>query len=322
MIEPQVLVDVERSGMVESVHGGHVVVVDSGGVIVGALGDPDAQIYPRSAVKPFQAIGMLDAGLDLEGPLLALSTASHSGEPFHVEGVREILAMSGLTADDLQCPPDLPYGEAAREAYLAAGGAPERILMNCSGKHAAMLRTCIINGWETQSYLDPGHPLQRHLHASVCEQVGVTVGRGSTDGCGAPLWPMPLVALARGFLGLNRAGSGRAVAGAFREHPEYCGGTDRDITALLRGVPGLVAKDGAEAVQAMVVEVGGREYAVALKIADGGQRARVVAAAAVLAALGVDAPVIAGQIQAPVLGGGKPVGSVRPAAALAEFSPV
>lgn len=306
--------------MVESQHRGHVVVVDHDGVVVGALGDPEAFIYPRSAVKPFQALGMLEAGLDFSGPQLALASASHSGEPFQVEMIEQMLQVSDLSRDDLLCPPDLPYGEAARTAYVATGAGPQRILMNCSGKHAAMLRVCVLNDWSTTDYLAPDHELQQHLRNAISAQVQEEIGPGSTDGCGAPLWPMTLAALARGFVHLGDSQAGMAVVQAFREFPAYAAGPDRDVTALLRDVPGLMTKDGAEAVQALTIEIGGQRYGAALKIEDGGQRARPVVAAAVLAALGVDVPVVREQMHAAVLGGGIPVGSVRPAQALLDFA--
>ena len=309
MTEPPVLVEVERSGLVESVHRGHVVVVDESGAVQQAWGDPEVVIYPRSAVKPLQAVAMVEAGLELTGSDLALACASHSGEPFHRAGVRAVLAAGGLTEDDLQCPADLPYAPQAREQYLAEGLPPARVTMNCSGKHAAMLRTCRTRGWPTVGYLDPAHPLQIQIRSVIEDMAGTHVRHTSTDGCGAPLWALPLDGLARAFLALPARCP--EVAGAVREFPDHVGGTTRDVSHLMRGVPGLVAKDGAEAVQAMVLAVDGRRYAVALKIADGAGRARPVAAAAALHRLGVESPVVAEHLHLPVLGGGHQVGALR-----------
>lgn len=320
MTQAPVLAEVERSGRVESQHRGHLVVVDSDGSLVMSLGDPQLVAYPRSSVKPLQAVGMLEIGLDFCDAQLALTTASHSGEPFHAEGVRRMLAASGLSEDDLLCPPDLPYADAARAELLAAGGCAQRVLMNCSGKHAAMLRVCVLNGWSTDSYLDPLHPLQVHLQNSVSRQTGAEIAQASIDGCGAPLWPVPLVALARAFAGFGSDEPGRRVRQAIRDFPQFVGGTDRDITALIAGVDGLIGKDGAEAVQAMSVAVGGREFGIAIKIEDGAQRARPVVAASVLVALGLNAAVISEQLQAPVLGGGVPVGSIHPSEQLAGLA--
>jgi L-asparaginase II len=310
VIEAPVLVQVERSGMVESRHRGHLVIVEESGAVMRAWGDPDAIIYPRSTVKPLQALGMLEAGLALDGSQLAVACASHSAEPFHLEAVRAILAGVGLAESSLQCPADLPYAEPARRDYLAAGGVPARVVMNCSGKHAAMLATCLVNGWPLETYLDPAHPLQVHLRQVIERMAGACVGVTSADGCGAPLWALPLVGLARAFVQLALAGP--QVAASMRDYPDYSGGTTRDVTHLMRAVPGLVAKDGAESVQAMVLERDGRRFGIALKIEDGAQRARPVAAAAALATLGVVGAVLDEHRCTPVLGGGRPVGRVRP----------
>lgn len=309
MTPPAVLVEVERSGLVESVHLGHVVVVDAGGDVVLAAGDPDGIVYPRSSVKPLQAAAMLAAGLALQGSDLALACASHSGEPFHLRGVEDMLTAAGLDAQALQCPPDLPYGEQARNTYLAAGRGPSRVAMNCSGKHAAMLATCQARGWPLATYLDPGHPLQQAIRATIEHCAGSAAVTASVDGCGAPLWAVPLVGLARAFATLPELSP--QVVTAVRDYPEYTGGTTRDITHLMRGVPGLVAKDGAEGVQAMVLDHDGRRFGAALKIADGAQRARPVVAAAVLHALGVRAAILDEHLHTPVLGGGRPAGEVR-----------
>ena len=311
MTQAPQLVVVERAGVLESAHHGFVVIVDEAGDIVHAVGDPQTPIYPRSTVKPLQSAGMLAAGLDISGKWLALASASHSGEPFHLATVAQMLEAVGLTAQDLRCPADWPFGLAAERDYAASGQLAAPIAMNCSGKHAAMLMTCVARGWSLSDYLDPQHPLQVALRAHVEELAG-PIMMTSTDGCGAPLWGLRLVNLARAFAALPETAP--RVVSAMRQFPEYVGGTTRDVTALMRGVPGLVAKDGAEAVQAMSVEVNGARYGIALKIADGGDRARAVVAAGALRYLGATAEVLADQVRVPVLGGGRPVGEVRLAA--------
>lgn len=254
---------------------------------------------------------MLEAGLDLDGELLALACASHSGEPFHLEGARRILAGAGLDESALQTPPDYPVDETEKLSYVAAGGGPVPVAMNCSGKHAAMLATCVANGWPTATYRDPDHPLQRRLRATVERLAAEPVTAVGVDGCGAPLFAITLTGLARAFAAIATApeGSpGHRVATAIRTHPEWLGGTRRDVTRLVAGVPGLVAKDGAEGVYAAALPDG---RTVALKIDDGAQRARPPVMVAALRALGVDAPVLAELAEAPLLGGGQPVGSVR-----------
>lgn len=302
MITAPVLVEVERSGLVESAHRGHVVIVDGRGEVVFAAGDPDVVCYPRSAVKPLQAAGMLDAGLQIDGSWLALACASHSGEPFHLAAVEAMLAHVGLGTDALRCPPDWPYAPAAQRAYAAAGHTAQPVAMNCSGKHAAMLMTCVANDWSLADYLDPQHPLQMRLRSTVDLATGGILAT-STDGCGAPLWAVRLSGLARAFMDLPPA-----VAAAMQAYPEYVGGTTRDVTALMRSVPALVTKDGAEAVQVMAVEVAGQRFGVALKVVDGADRARSVIAAGALRWLGLGSPVIDDLLNRPVLGGGRPVG--------------
>jgi L-asparaginase II len=279
-----------------------VVTGADGGMLVCA-GDPDVPVFPRSASKPLQVVGMLRAGLRLEGPDLAVATASHSGEPVHVDRVRAVLAAGGLTEDDLGCPAELPLGGGAAVA--------ERITMNCSGKHAAMLRTCVTAGWPTAGYLAAEHPLQVALRAAAEELAAEPVTHTGVDGCGAPVFALSLRGLARAFSRLVDAEPGtpeRAVADAMRAHPGLVGGTGRDVTRLMAGTPGVLAKDGAEGVYAAAVPGVG---AVALKIADGAARARMPVLVSGLRRLGVEADVLDLLAEVPVLGGGARVGVVR-----------
>ena len=308
-----VLAEVVRSGFVESGHRGSLVVLGADGGVELALGDPAAPVFPRSANKPMQAAAVLRAGLDLSGQRLALAAASHSGEGFHLDLVRTMLAEHGLTTDDLQTPPDLPLDRVEAEAYLAAGNGRERITMNCSGKHAAMLAACALNGWDRASYLDPAHPLQRLVHEVVEEAAGEPVAAVGTDGCGAPLMAISLIGLARAFRSFACAEPGteqRRVGDAMRAHPEYVAGTRRPDTWLMREVLGALSKMGAEAVQAVALADG---RAVAFKIDDGAGRALGPVLARSLRLLGVDAPVIDRIGRSPLLGGGDEVGEVRAA---------
>ncbi|MEU1841467.1 asparaginase [Micromonospora chersina] len=307
------LAEVVRSGFVEGVHRGSVVVLDAAGAPVSGAGDVASPIFPRSSNKPMQAIGMLRAGLPLTDPAdVALASASHAGEEFHVERVTALLRGAGLTEEALHCPPDLPVGEAAREAVLRAGGGPTRTLMNCSGKHTAMLLTCLAAGWPLEGYWRPEHPLQQRLTAAIEEFTGETVAAVGVDGCGAPVLAVSLTGLARAFLRLVSAEPGtveRTVADAMRAYPELVGGTQADDTRLMRGVPGLLAKVGAEGVIAAAVPGVG---AVALKIDDGAGRPRMPVLVSALRRLGIEAPVLTEYAEIPLLGGGLPVGAVRP----------
>lgn len=303
--------EVVRGDVVESAHHGHVVLLGADGAVAGSLGDPDAVILARSSLKPLQAVAMLRSGLHLGGDLLALASASHDGESFHQDGVRRILASVGLEESALQNTPDHPLADGLRTAARAAHRPPTSLAQNCSGKHAAMLATCVTAGWSTQDYLDPSHPLQRAVRDVVTELTGAEPAHTTVDGCGAPLFSCTLSGLARAFAAIATAAPGtpeHLLASAIRDFPLWLGGTDRDVTALLRGVDGLIAKDGAEAVYAAALPDG---RAVALKILDGGSRARPVVMARALQALGVEAPVLAEQATVPVLGHGQPVGAVR-----------
>lgn len=309
------LVEVVRGGLREGAHHGSAALVDAAGRVVRSVGPVDVPMYPRSSSKPAQAAGMLRAGLDLSGPDLALVAASHNGEPEHVERVRAVLARCGLGPEHLGCPPDWPLRAAERDRVIAAGGGCQRLTMNCSGKHAGMLMTCTLRGWSTVDYLDPGHPLQEVLAETIGELCGERPVHSTVDGCGAPLHAMSLTGLARMFSRIA-AGDGepRRVADAVRAHPWWAAGTGREDTLLMRAVPGLLSKMGAEGVIGLGLADG---RAAAVKVSDGAGRARVPAAVAALRGLGVDEipGVDRGALDAlaeePVTGGGQRVGTVR-----------
>ncbi|QKW26274.1 asparaginase [Streptomyces seoulensis] len=306
-----------RGGVVEGVHYGSVVVLDADGEVCFRLGDTEAAFYPRSALKPVQAVAMVRAGLPLDGELLSLAAASHSGEERHLAGARRILDLAGLTEDHLRNVPDLPFGASVRDAWVRAGRLPSRLAQNCSGKHAAMLYTCRLNGWSLDDYLDPAHPLQRAVAETVEELTGQRVARVTVDGCGAPLFAVSLHGLARAAARVTTAAPGTPearVADAMRAHAETASGAGRDVAALMRAVPGLLAKDGFEGVEAAALPDG---RAVAVKISDGADRARVPVTAAALVRAGVDPSRLTAFAGEPLLGGGEPVGRVRPVDALA-----
>ncbi|MBB5934404.1 asparaginase [Streptomyces zagrosensis] len=310
---PPALAEVVRSGFVEGRHRGSLVVLAADGTVDWALGDADAPVFPRSSNKPMQAAAVLRAGLDLAGERLALAAASHSGEAFHLDLVHTMLAEANLPATALQTPPDLPLDPIEAEAYLASGRGRERITMNCSGKHTAMLAACALNGWPLETYLAPEHPLQQLVQQVVEDASGEQVARVGVDGCGAPLLAISLTGLARAFRSFVLAAPGtaeRRVADAMRAHPEYVAGTRRPDTWLMREVPGALSKMGAEAVQAVALPDG---RALAFKLDDGGVRALGPVLARALARMGVDAPVLARIADAPLLGGGERVGEVRAA---------
>jgi L-asparaginase II len=291
-----------------------VVLGADGQEVLFSMGEVTSPMYPRSSNKPLQASGMRGCGLDLDGELLALAAASHSGEDFHVTGVRKILASAGLTEDALQCPPALPLDEDAMRRFLREGGSPDRVHMNCSGKHAAMLATCVAAGWPTDSYREPTHPLQREIKAKLEQLSGEKVAATGVDGCGAPLFAISLTGLARAFGSLVLAAADsaeRTVADAIRAHPEWTSGTARSERALMQAVPGLLVKSGAEGVQALVLADG---RAGAVKMEDGAARAVPAVTVALLRMLdvaGADQDALDQIADLPVLGGGQVVGQIQ-----------
>jgi L-asparaginase II len=268
------LASVERSGFVEGYHRGSVVVLSATGDVVASAGDITGPIFPRSSNKPFQAIGMLRHGLPVTDPAdLAVIAASHFGEDFHITRIRKLL---GDLESSLQCPPDHPLSNACLE--------PQRIYMNCSGKHTGMLLTCVANGWSTADYYEPEHPLQVALHATIEELTGESIAAVGVDGCGAPCAAVSLTGLANGFLRI----AADPIADAMRAYPENTSGTKAEDNLLMRAVPGLFSKGGAEGVWAAAVSGVG---AVALKIDDGHQRARGPVMVAALSRLGIEVDV-------------------------------
>ncbi|WP_406635380.1 asparaginase [Pseudarthrobacter quantipunctorum] len=308
------LVAATRDGLVESVHYGSAIALEADGTTAAAAGDPLAPFYPRSSLKPLQAVAMVRAGLELPADLLALAAASHSGSAKHRQGALRILEQHGLSVSDFGNSRDLPYGPAEREEWLRNGGRATQLTQNCSGKHAAMAATCTINGWPVKGYLDPSHPLQRLVAATVTELTGEEPRALSTDGCGTPLYALTLPGMARAFGTIARAaadddGSAEAAVGlAMQQHPDMVAGAGRDVTELMRLLPGAVAKDGFEGVQ-LVGLADGRSAAV--KISDGGDRARMPATLKLLEALGLDTTGLAALGTAPVVGGGLQVGLLQ-----------
>lgn len=285
-----VLVEVVRSGWVESVHRGRLVVLAADGRAVTDLGAVADAVLIRSCAKPLQALALVRAGWDPPSDHLALACGSHDGTEAHVAVVRAVLAAAGLDEHDLGCSPGYAL-DAEAGAYQRVTEGPDRLRHNGSGKHAGMLATCRVIGWPTAGYLDPDHPLQRAIRATVEELTGTTAAHVVEDAGGAPIAAVPLIRLARAHSLLARAEAttpeGR-VADAMRRHPELVGGEHRSVTRLMRAVPGLIAKDGAEGVYVAALPDG---RTVAVKIDDGALRAaEVVVASAVAHLVGEDTP--------------------------------
>ena len=299
-----VLAEYIRDGVVESEHRGYLVALNSDGSVNFALGDSERLIFPRSTVKCIQGAAMVRAGLTLEPRLLALGASSHSGSAEHIAAVREILALAKLDESALQCMLDKPLGEAERRAW---GDAPAtRISMNCSGKHAAMLLTCVTNNWPTESYLDPAHPLQVVIKSELELLAGETMSLTSTDGCGAPLFLVSLMGLARAIRAITISidPAHQSVLDASRAFPQMVAGKGRLTTEMIEAVPGLYMKDGAEAVEVASMPDG---RTLVFKVSDGSLRPFRVLVHAGLKRLGIDSPYTAEN----VFGGSAVIGTIR-----------
>ncbi len=313
------IVRVVRSGLEESVHLGHVAVCDAEGRLLGWVGDPRRALFLRSAAKPVQAAVSLSLiGQDLPDQLVAVMCGSHDGEPVHVDAARAVLRRAGLGVSALRCPPALPSDEAS----MLAAGRRRRIFHNCSGKHAGMVAACARSGLDVGSYLEASHPLQRRVLRAVRRGTGLERLRIGVDGCGVPVHGVTVRAAATLYARLGRPERfgrlasfvERAVA-SMRAEPYLVAGRRRTDTVLMRVAPGVVAKVGAEALHCASVPALG--IGVAVKVADGGERAAGIALIHVLRALGVlddeQVEALGPAARRPVLGGGRPVGEVSAA---------
>jgi L-asparaginase II len=304
MFDDAVLAEYVRDGVVESEHRGFLAVLNADGSVYKSFGDIETKIFPRSTVKCAQASAMVRSGLVLEPRLLALAQSSHSGGEMHLNGAREILASVGLDESALQCALDRPLGDAEKIAW--GDKAPTRIAMNCSGKHAAMLATCVKNNWPIESYLDQDHPLQVAIKSELEELAGESITLTSTDGCGAPLFLISVIGLARAIQAITLSADPvhQSVMSAAREFPEMVGGVGRHNTEIMQQVPGLFMKDGAEAVNVCSLSDG---RAFAFKVSDGSLRAFRTIVHAILMDLGIDTALSPEK----VMGGPRIIGTIR-----------
>ncbi|WIE81804.1 asparaginase [Curtobacterium sp. MCPF17_021] len=304
----------ERSGFDESRHVGAGVVVDASGTVIDSVGDVTASIYPRSTMKPFQALAVRRAGALFSDEELVLTTASHAGTAAHQALALHMLESFDHVESDLGCPPDMPFDRGTARTM----DGPRRLAMNCSGKHASMLAACRVNGWDEATYLDIEHPLQQRVRSVVEEYTHETVDLVGTDGCGAPVFPLTLTGLARGFAGVvaRADDDSAALTDAVLAHPWAIDGVGRANTVTIERLQ-VLAKLGAEGVMVMGLPGGA---AVAVKVLDGSQRAGTLAALALLERNGlVASDGVAEVLDATgerVLGGGVPVGAVRVGAGL------
>jgi L-asparaginase II len=311
---------VERSGFIESRHAGSAVVLTSEGAVLRALGDVTTPIFPRSSMKPFQAIAVMASGVTLRGEDAAIATASHSGTQRHADLVRGLLSRAGIPETALGCPAAWPDDSATRDALVRLGAGKAPVYMNCSGKHAAMLVACTQNGWALSGYLDPEHPLQKRILDVVERFTGERPSATGVDGCGAPVHALSLTALARGIarIATSKSNSPFAIyreagflAEAVRQNGWVIAGPGLPDTIVIERL-GLFIKTGAEGI---MVASAANGITVALKILDGNLRAATIVALRLLADAGViahaDVEALLPDLGLTVYGGGRPVGQIQ-----------
>ena len=289
------LVEIARGELVESRHRGAAAVVDSAGRLIAGWGDVHTPIFPRSAVKPFQAVPLVESGaaeaFDVTSRELSLACASHGGEAVHVLGVEAWLRRLGLNGEHLVCGPHSPLDPVAAADLLARGEPPTRLHNNCSGKHTGFLTLARHLGVPTGGYGDAGHPVQRRVFGVIAEMTGADADHAvvAVDGCGVPVMAMSLTELARGFslladpdrLPVVRSAAVRRVCEAMTSHPLLIGGSGRFDTVVTEAGRGAVlTKGGAEGVACAALM--GLGLGIAVKIDDGGTRAAEVALAALM----------------------------------------
>ncbi|MEC9000769.1 MAG: asparaginase [Actinomycetota bacterium] len=298
------LVEVTRGNRVESRHEVDVVVVDASGAVVRSWGDPTCPVLPRSAVKPLQALPLVATGaadaFGLGDVELALACASHDGEPAHVAAVESWLDRIGLAVDHLACGAHPPLHQRSAADLAVSGVDPTDAHNNCSGKHAGFLTVCQHLGLPVEGYLRPDHPLQAaHVTPALAEacRFDLSGQAPGVDGCGIPVWSLPLDRLAAGWVGLgvnasrNVGGVAARLLAAMRSERFHVAGSTRACTRLIGACTGgTVVKTGAEGVFCAVVSDDG--LGLALKVRDGAGRAADAAVEWLLASLGrYDGPI-------------------------------
>ena len=318
-----VLVEVTRGGRVESAHRGAAVVADGQGRVLFQAGDIDAAVFPRSAVKAFQALPLVETGaadrLGLTAAEIALACSSHSGEPVHVATAHSMLAKAGRDASCLECGAHWPYDAAAARALAASGQMPSALHNNCSGKHSGFICLACASGDDPAGYVRPDHPIMRRVTAALAEATGTRLDEGNrgTDGCSIPTHAIPLRALATGFARFSTAGGAAArIRAAVAANPFMVGGTDRFDTVLMTALGARAfTKGGAEGVHcAALPDLG---LGIAIKCDDGaGRAADLVCASLIARFLGAGVP---DSLLRPELRNwnGLTVGTLRPAGPLA-----
>jgi len=298
-----VLAKVTRGDLVESLHLGHLIALNADGSIYLSKGSPELPIYPRSAVKSLQAAAMLKAGLKVEENELAIICASHSGSQNHIDLVIKMLTARNISISQLKNAADKPLGE--KEKFTWGEKPASQLAQNCSGKHAGMLITCQQNGWDMNSYLYLDHPLQVAIKNEIEALAGEKVSATSVDGCGAPVFAISLIGLARAISNLVKSKDDlyKQIVLACTKFPELVAGDGRLTTRMMQAVSGLFMKEGAEGVQVCALRDG---RVIAIKIIDGSWRPVAPIIIEIFKRWGVEMP----DESVKIYGGGSVIGEV------------
>jgi L-asparaginase II len=265
----EVLAEVTRGGIVESLHLGHLIVLNSDGTTQLSKGSPELAFYPRSAVKSLQASAMLKAGLTVNDEELAIVCASHSGNQIHIDLVTKMLEKRDIPLSAMKNATDKPLGDKEKISWGDKSGT--QLTQNCSGKHAGMLITCQKNGWDMKTYLEMNHPLQIAIKNEIELLAGEKVSVSTFDGCGAPLYAISLTGLAKAISTVVKSNDlvYKQIVAACSKYPELVAGEGRLTTRMMRAVPGLFMKEGAEGIEVCALSDG---RVIAIKIIDGSWR--------------------------------------------------
>jgi L-asparaginase II len=299
----EVLAKVTRGDLVESLHLGHLIVLNADGSIYLSKGSPELPIYPRSAVKSLQAAAMIKSGLKVDADELAIICASHSGSKKHIDLVTKMLSSRDISLSQLKNAVDKPLGEKEKISWVEKPAS--QLAQNCSGKHAGMLITCQHNGWDMSTYLDPNHPLQVAIKNEIEELSGEKVSAVSVDGCGAPLFSISLIGLARAISNLVKSKDDpyQKIVSACTKYPELVAGDGRLTTRMMQALPGLFMKEGAEGVEVCALSDG---RVIAIKIIDGSWRPVAPIIVEIFKRWGVEMP----DESVKIYGGGSVIGEV------------
>jgi L-asparaginase II len=301
--EGVVLAEVTRGGIVESLHLGHLIVLNSDGTTYLSKGSPELAFYPRSAVKSLQASAMLKAGLTVSDAELAIVCASHSGNQVHIDLVAKMLEKRNIPLSAMKNATDKPLGE--KEKFSWGDKPGTQLTQNCSGKHAGMLITCQQNGWDLNTYLEMNHPLQIAIKNEIELLAGEKVSASTFDGCGAPLYAISLTGLARAISTLVKSNEAiyKQIVAACTKYPDLVAGEGRLTTRMMRAVPGLFMKEGAEGIEVCALSDG---RVIAIKIIDGSWRPVAPIIMEVFKRWGVSMP----DESVKIYGGGSVIGEV------------